>query len=142
LQNLEAPLSIQYKFTLDQQDEPILYINPMFGHAQKENPFKSAERNYPVEMPYTIDETFVATIYIPKGYEVEEMPKPVMVKLNEQNEGLFEYAIGQSGEVISLRTKVKLNRAFFAPEEYELLREFFNLVVKKQGEQIVLRKKK
>jgi hypothetical protein len=33
-------------------------------------------------------------------------------------------------------------RALFVPEEYETLREFFSLVVKKHSEQIVFKKKK
>ena len=142
LEIYEAPVTLHYKFTIGERDEDILYINPLFGEAQKENPFKSEERYYPVEMPYTMDETFVATIYVPAGYELEELPKQIMVRLNEQNEGFFEYAIGHSAGVISLRSRVKISRAFFAPEEYEMLREFFNLVVKKQSEQIVLKKKK
>ena len=41
-----------------------------------------------------------------------------------------------------MRSRIKINRAFFDPEEYEGLREFFNLVVKKHNEQIVFKKKK
>jgi hypothetical protein len=93
-------------------------------------------------MPYTFDETIIATIYVPTGFEVEEIPKQIRVKLNEQNEGFFEYAIAQSANIISLRSRVKLDRTFYSPQEYEMLREFFNLIVKKQSEQIVFKKKK
>jgi hypothetical protein len=114
----------------------------MFGEAYNENPFKSAERFYPVEMPYTSDETYLATIEIPAGYELDELPKSMKLKLNEEGEGYFEYMIAQSGRIISLRSRIKMNRATFQPEEYETLREFFNLVVAKQKEQIVFKKKK
>lgn len=142
LEVYDAPVSVNYKFSLDPGDEDILYLNPLFGEAQKENPFKSAERKYPVEMPYAFDETIVATIYVPTGFDVEELPKQVRVKLNEDNEGVFEYAIARSGNIISLRSRVKIDRTFYLPEDYELLREFFNLIVKKQNEQIVFKKKK
>ena len=125
---------------MDPGNEDILYLNPLFGEAKKDNPFKSAERKYPVEMPYTIDETYVATIYVPTGYNVEELPGQIKVLLNEQREGLFEYAIQKSNNIISLRTRIKLDRAFYSPEEYDILREFYNMIVKKQGEQIVLKK--
>ena len=138
----DSPLGVKYKFTMDPGDDDILYLNPLFGEAQKENPFKSAERRYPVEMPYTFDETIVATIHVPTGYEVEELPRQVRVRLNEDNEGMFEYAISKSGNIISLRSRIKMDRTFYMPEDYEMLREFFNLVVKKQGEQIVFKKKK
>jgi hypothetical protein len=53
---------------------------------------------------------------------------------------MFEYAIEKHNNIISLRSRVKLERTFYSPDEYEILREFFNLIVKKQGEQIVLKK--
>jgi hypothetical protein len=122
--------------------EDILYINPMFGEGYRENPFKSAERHYPVEMPYTMDETYNLSLIVPDGYEVDELPKQVAAKLNEEGDGYFEYLISQSGGIISMRSRVKLQRATFLPEEYESMREFFALVVSKHNEQIVLKKKK
>jgi len=79
---------------------------------------------------------------VPQGYAVDELPQSIIVKLNEQDDGMFEYRITQSGDNISLRSRVRFNRSFFMPEEYETLREFFNLIVKKQTEQIVFKKKK
>lgn len=142
LQMLEEPVTVAYNFKLDMSNEDIIYLTPMFGEAYKENPFKSADRRYPVEMPYTFDETYLATITIPEGYEIDEMPKSVKVNFNEQKEGLFEFIISKSGSTISMRSRVTLKKAYFEPEEYEILREFFNMVVNKQKEQIVLKKKK
>ena len=104
--------------------------------------FSAAERYYPVEMPYTMDETIVVTMEVPTGYEIDEMPKQMLAKFDEEGNSFFEYRISHSSNVISFRTRIKLARAFFMPEEYESLREFFNLVVSKHNEQIVLKKKK
>ena len=41
---------------------------------------------------------------------------------------------------IQLRTRLKLNKANFAPQDYETLRNFFAFVVQKQAEQIVFKK--
>jgi hypothetical protein len=54
---------------------------------------------------------------------------------------MFEYRISESGGVVSMRSRLLLKRTFFQPDEYENLREFFNLVVKKHAEQIVFKKK-
>jgi hypothetical protein len=54
---------------------------------------------------------------------------------------LFEYRISHSNGRISFRCKLKFNRTLYMPEEYPNLREFFNMVVSKQNEQIVLKKK-
>ena len=142
LSNYEVPVGIKYKIEFKRNDEDVLYINPTFGEGYKKNPFVATERDYPVEMPYASDETIYGTLEVPDGYVVDELPGQVMVKLNEGGKSYFEYRISQSGNLISFLTKIKLNRAFFKPEEYPALREFFNLVVKKQSEQIVLKKKK
>ena len=141
LDKYDQPLGIRYKFNIKSDSEDIIYFNPMFGEAWKENPFKSLQRTYPVEMPYTFDQTYLLRLDIPKGYVVDELPKQIMVKLNEEDDGFFEYRLSESNGSISLRSRIKIKRAFFMPEEYEYLREFFNLVVKKHSEQIVFKKK-
>lgn len=142
LNKLEEPVSMHYTFGMDLGNEDILYINPMLSEGYKENPFKAAERFYPVEMPYTMDETYILSMDVPNGYEVDELPKQIAVKLNEDGDGYFEYLITQSNNIISMRSRIKLQRALFAPEEYESIREFFAMVVNKHSEQIVLKKKK
>jgi hypothetical protein len=142
LTKYENGVAIKYDFDIKDEKEDIIYLNPVFGEGYKENPFKSAERFYPVEMPYAMDETYSLQLEVPTGYVVDELPKSIIVKLNEQDEGMFEYRISNSGDNISFRSRIRINRAYFLPDEYEMLREFFNLVVKKQSEQIVFKKKK
>ncbi len=142
LTNYDLPLDLKYEVELSSPKEDIVYINPMFGEAWKKNPFKSAERFYPVEMPYTMDETYLLTMEVPVGYVVDELPKQMVVKLDEKESAFFEYRISLSGSTISLRSRLKVNRTMFANEEYENLREFFNMIVNKQNEQIVFKKKK
>lgn len=141
LNKYDEPLAIKYDFTLAPNKEDIIYFNPMLGEAWKENPFKSAERFYPVEMPYTIDETYLLRLNVPEGYRIDELPKQIVVKLNEEGDGMFEYRISESNGIISMRSRLRIKRAYFQPEEYEMLREFFNMVVKKHAEQIVFKKK-
>jgi transglutaminase superfamily protein/uncharacterized protein DUF3858 len=142
LANLDMPLTIHYDFQYKMPgDEDIIYFNPMMSEAYKENPFKAAERKYPVEMPYTTDETYILNMEIPNGYTVEEIPKSAKVLFNE-TEGFFEYLILKDDNNIQFRSRVKLNKANFQPEDYNTLRDFFAYVVKKQSEQIVFKKKK
>jgi hypothetical protein len=142
LNNLEERIGIAYDFKLSEAKEDLVYINPMFGEGHRENPFKSEERYYPVEMPYTSDETYVFSMIVPDGYVIDELPKPMVLKLNEVGDGQFEYVLSESNGTISMRSRIRLKRAYYLPAEYDILREFFNMVVKKQNEQIVLKKKK
>ena len=141
LDKYEEPLFVKYNFDIRQEKDDIMYINPMFGEGYKENPFKSAQRFYPVEMPYTIDETYLLQLQVPEGYVVDELPKQIMVKLNENDDGVFEYRLSEGNGTISLRSRLRIKRSYFLPDEYNMLREFFDLVVKKHNEQIVFKKK-
>ena len=142
LKNYDDPMKIHYNISFNPDKEDILYINPMFGEGYRNNPFKSAERLYPVEMPYVTDESFVLTMEVPDGYEVDELPKQIRARFDEEGKTFFEYLVQQSGGTISMRSRIKIDRAFYEPDEYEGLREFFNLIVKKHNEQIVFKKKK
>ena len=137
----DEPLGVKYDFELKGEKEDIIYFNPMLGEGYKENLFKAAERAYPVEMPFTMEEVYNLQMDIPQGYVIDELPKSMMLKLNEENEGSFEYRISTSGNTISFRSRIRIARANFQPDEYEMLREFFNYVVKKHAEQIVFKKK-
>lgn len=140
LKKLEQPIQLHYDFKI-KLDEDIIYFNPLMAEGYKDNMFKAADRKYPVEMPYAFDETYILNMEVPKNYMVDEIPKSAKVSLNE-NEGLFEYIVGVTADKIQLRTRVMLNKAYFLPEDYASLRDFFGYVVKKHSEQIVLKKKK
>ena len=141
LEKFDEPLHISYDINFAGEREDIIYFNPMLGEGIKENPFKSAERLYPVEMPFTINEIYTLKMEVPKGYEVEELPKGVIVKFNNEQEAIFEYRVSVSEGTISFRSWLLIKKAFFLPEEYEVLREFYAMIVKKQSEQIVFKKK-
>jgi len=77
---------------------------------------------------------------IPEGYVVDELPKSAKVVFNG-DQGYFEYLLAQQGDKIQMRCRVRLNKAQFPPEDYGNLRDFFAFIVKKENEQIVLKKK-
>jgi hypothetical protein len=140
LKILEEPVSYHYDLNFSLNDDGLVYFTPIIGSAlYKENPFRAAERFYPVEMPYCLDETYVLNMEVPKGYKVEELPKSTRVNLNE-TEGRYEYIVAASADRIQLRSRLVLNRATFMPDDYQTLRDFYTYVVKKQSEKIVFKK--
>jgi len=137
---LNEPLGLHYDFEMEGLKSDFIYFNPLLTEVHHENPFKSAERLYPVEMPFTIDETYTLQMEVPNGYIVEELPRSLLLKLNQADDGLYEYRISQSGNNISLRSHFRLARSFYDASEYVTLRDFFSMMIKKQNEQIVFRK--
>ncbi len=137
----ELPIKISFNINVStSQNSKIIYINPMIKDGYNDNLFTAAERKYPIEMPFKQDDTYLLHLEIPVGYMVDELPKSAKVSLNN-DEGFFEYLIEKTDNEITLRSRIKLNKANFLPEDYEYLRDFFDYVVKKHAEQIVFKKK-
>ena len=140
LKLFDEPVALKYDMKLKAFGEPeIVYFNPMLGEATKKNPFTAAERFYPVEMSYAIDDVYTFNMDIPKGYMVDELPKSARVMFNE-NEGMFEYLISATESNIQMRRRLLLKKANYSNEDYQTLRDFFGFIVSKEAEQIVFKK--
>jgi hypothetical protein len=118
----------------------IIYINPFVLLQKTSNPFKSEIRNYPVDFGFSNDEVYSITLQIPDGYLVEELPKAKVIML-PQGTSKYSYNILQMGNTITLTSNFSINKSLFVQTEYSMIREFYNQVVAKQAEQIVLKKK-
>ena len=138
----DQPLEIGYSLHLTPDAATdVYYFSPMLGEGYRANPFKSEVRSYPVEMQHAMDETYTLTMEIPSGFVVDEIPKSTKVSFNT-DEGFFEYIVVKDDNQVQMRSRIKLRKANYTPEDYSTLRDFFAFIVKKQGEQIVFKKKK
>jgi hypothetical protein len=136
----DQPVTLRYTVSFPIGEEDRIYFNPMMAEGLKENLFNAAERHYPVEMPYKVDELFVMRMEIPRGYVIEEMPKPARVLLG--GDGSYEYLFQTDDQSIQFRSRLILRRTYFQPDAYQPLRDFFAAVIRKQGELIVFKKKR
>ncbi len=138
--DLTKPVKEKFEVTISDQAEDagnMIYFNPLFYQAITENPFKLKKRVYPVEYPYKKDLTLMLNFTVPEGYRVEEVPENAVVKLPE-NGGIFIYKITKMGQILQVLTKLKITKEMFVPEDYESLKEFYNIIIAKHAEQIVL----
>jgi Domain of Unknown Function with PDB structure (DUF3858)/Transglutaminase-like superfamily len=140
LDNPDEPLTVYCEMDFDDTlNSSHIYMKPVVYSYLKTNPFLSEKRQFKVEMPFRMDNIYLLTMDIPKGYHVEEMPASIRIQLN-QTDGFFEYIIEKNSENIQLRMRMKLNKTVYGREEYSNLREFINSVLNKENEQIVLNK--
>jgi len=117
----------------------MIYFNPLFFDALKSNPFKLEKRDYPVDYGTQADDFYYAKINLPKGYTVESVPKEIDIVLPGKA-AEYIYSAKAVGEIISVRSQLKINQTIFTADQYADLKNFYDLVVKKQAEQIVLKK--
>lgn len=117
-----------------------IYFSPCILPYFEENPFRQSNRSFPVDLahPFDIRDVFIVTI--PEGYELEDMPEEAKFALPGQA-GSFEFTPTYSGKKVNLIYSLKFNKTHFEPEEYATLKQFLDLVIEKQGEQFVFRKK-
>jgi transglutaminase-like putative cysteine protease len=118
----------------------ILYVNPFVLMQKATNPFKMEKREYPVDFGFSNDEVYMVSLEIPDGYVVDELPKSKIFMLPE-NASKYLYNCKVNGNTIHLTSSFIINKSLFSQVEYPDVREFFNQVVAKQAEQIVLKKK-
>ena len=85
------------------------------------------------------EQIYMCKIRIPAGYAVDEMPQSKIFAL-PANAGRFIYNATVAGDLITIMTNLQINKSLFVQDEYRDLREFYNAVVAKQNEQVVLKK--
>jgi hypothetical protein len=118
----------------------VLYINPFVTGQTKENVFKLAIREYPVDFGSAIEKIYMSRIAIPDGFSVDELPTPKIMTL-PNGAAKYTYNVSHIGNSLNVVSSLQINKSLFLQDEYPNLREFYNQLVAKQAEQIVLKKK-
>ncbi|MES2827537.1 MAG: DUF3857 domain-containing protein [Bacteroidota bacterium] len=119
----------------------MFYFTPLLYERTKENPFKLEERNFPVDFGFPMEETYRITIELPKGYvvDVSKFPKNEKLVLPNQTAS-FSFIFSHGENQIGLISRISVKKSLFTPDEYFELKELFKNIVRKQAEQIVVKK--
>lgn len=116
----------------------LLYIYPMLFEQITENPFKSEERNYPVDFVYPSEKTYILKITLPEGSQIVELPKTQVFKLQD-NSLSVQYQVNNIGNDVHLTYKINQTKPYYSTEEYADLRAFYSELVKKHAEPIIIK---
>ena len=116
-----------------------LYIMPLLYDQIKENPFKVSDRKYPIDYGYARDKTIVLNYTFPAGYTIVNLPTATNMKL-PGDAGSFVCKSSVADGKISISYKLSITKSVILQTEYADLREFYNQVVAKEAEPIVLKK--
>src|SRR5690606_18918346 len=139
--NTSQPISQSYDFTLNNAVEEIgdkLYFTPLMFLAATENPFKENQRNYPIDYVYPIADKYLINIVLPEGYEVESLPESTKLEFNG-TVASFSYIGKQNGSMLQFVVTFDINKTLILPGDYEGFKKFYQLVVEKQNEKVVLK---
>lgn len=143
LDNFDEILSEELAVTIEDNVEEagnLVYLNPLLFERTKENIFKLDTRNFPVDLAHPLKETIRAVINYPENYEIEKLPKGGIFKL-PKDKGTFSISFQNQDKTVLVRSIIEINETYFTPEEYFDIKELFKVIVEKQAEQIVFKKK-
>jgi len=117
-----------------------IYISPLLYLQLTENPFKSEKREFPVFYDTPWANIYTINMDIPDAYEIKNVPESCEYLLPD-NLGSFQYSITPNGKNIEIKSNFIINQPIISPAQYQNLKEFYDSVITKQMEKIVLSKK-
>jgi hypothetical protein len=134
--NIKDPYMIEYKTTL-----PVDYINgkvyisPFLLEPISENPLKQAKRTYPIDMTYAKSRLYHAEVQIPHGYELEGIPERYAVN---NSLVMIQYSAKEADNQLVFDAAYCFKNAVYHAADYSKLKFYFNEIIKKFNQKIVL----
>jgi hypothetical protein len=140
--DLKLPVVETYSFTGSNLCEIIgdkIYINPMLFLAGTKNPFQQEVREYPVDYGFPFTEKNTVNIQIPDGYTIEKVPDPAVITMQDDL-GSFTFITNVLGNQIQISIINQINTAIIPSEYYSMLKEYYQGMIDKENEKIILTK--
>ena len=128
----------KYEFSTEVGMEEInnkIYISPFLNETINDNPLNQDKRTYPVDMTYPWKQVYTSQIEIPENYAIDFIPEKFVVR-NDLAE--IEYTVMQSRNTLTLSFSTYFKKSVYPPEDYSKIKFYFNEMVKKGNEKIVL----
>lgn len=142
MDSISKPISAKYEISFMNDANVMpgkIYLNPFFLNKVNDNPFKTPDREFPVDFIHPISKTYVLNLTIPDGYEINSLPEATRVNL-PGNKGSFYCTAKANNQLINLTYKFEIKDPVILPNEYQYLQQFYELLVAKHSEMIALTK--
>lgn len=140
--DLSKPVMETFTFTSDKHCERIggkMFINPLLFFAVNKNPFVQEKRQMPIYFGYPKQYKYSINMEIPEGYIVESIPKPLKMA-TEDKMLLFTIITLAEGNRIQIVITREINASILGADYYQGLKDFFQKMIEKQNEKIILKK--
>lgn len=142
IDSLNLPVKTVFNLTINNQVEnmgDMISFNPFLFEKMKEAPFKLETRKYPVDFAFPHEYKYTAVFQLPEGYTVAEIPAAVNMAMPEKK-ARYSYKVTVSDGIIQVGAILEVPCVIFGENEYALLRQFYNQVMSKENESILLKK--
>ncbi|PPK86245.1 uncharacterized protein DUF3857 [Neolewinella xylanilytica] len=117
-----------------------LYLQPVLLPMLDGELADAEERFLPIDFPYPWEQRYIATIHLPEGYDLEEVPSSLRLKTEDGSMGaVYSVQQGVPGTV-TISFTVQMARTLYLAKEYGALRDMFRRVIELQETPLVLKK--
>jgi hypothetical protein len=116
-----------------------MYVRPILFFTESHNPFVQEKREMPIYFGYPKSEKYHISYEIPEGYTVESLPKSVKIS-TEEKELFFSIDIVSQDNKIQIVVTKEVNVAIVSADFYESIKDFYQKMIDKQNEKIVLKR--
>ncbi len=142
-QEVDRPLVLQLDLSFAAFDQPNannFLLSPFIFDREKENPFKSQERLYPVDFGSPREIINMFTLDFPTEFQIANIPERIALSLpNAGGRYLFQ-ATGDSSR-LSVSHSLLINKSVFTADEYRYLRELYSRIIQVHNEEIIFQRK-
>lgn len=143
IDSLHQPVEIKYLDIVMENSEEmgdIIYFTPVLIDQTTQNPFKLPKRDYPVDFTYPYNYTYTYSYKLPEGFTIDELPKSEVFYMPDKTAS-YQYIINKGvNNTLQIMINFKIDKRQYLPDEYEALKEFYNTIIRKESEQVVLKR--
>lgn len=143
LDSLDKPLGETYNVEMniyDTMNHDQLSFSPFLLNQITTNPFKLAERDFPVDWGMPSDERYIVNIHLPQQYTLENPPQAMSIAMPNKG-GSFFTAFDGDNQNFSFSYDTRFNKSVYSSEEYPYLKELYNKIILAQKNEFVFKKK-
>ncbi len=139
-EDINSAITLEYDeeiFTHLQKIGNKYFIDCALDFGVNYNPFTEDKREFPVFYDQLLNLRQSVSIILPEGYAVESLPESLFLSLPD-DQGKYMYEVKQMANKLIISYKFQLNQDVFSPESYFDLKQFYNLIIQKEKEKIVV----
>ena len=119
-----------------------VYLQPILMRLLDQGLDDVETRIYPVDFPHPWQKQFIATVKVPEGFVVDELPESVRVMSEDGGMEATYSASVQPDQSISVRLAVTLKQTVYPATAYPALRTMYTKIIEMQEAPIVLKRAK
>jgi hypothetical protein len=116
-----------------------MYVKPILFLTESHNPFFQEKREMPIYFGYPKSEKYNISFEIPEGYTVESIPKSMKISTEGKELSFSINVVYEENKIQILITK-EVNLAIVSSDFYESIKDFYQKMIDKQNEKIVLKR--